>query len=69
MRLFFFGLAGAAAIGLTAAATFIYPVLIAIAMEAHGDWAGHVMKDLPAVLVLALWVGLVGAYLVTRKRS
>jgi hypothetical protein len=70
MRLFFFGLAGLAAAGLTAAAVYVYPVLVVATMEDHDPWTESILRNLaPLALILSLWVGLMGAYFVTRKRS
>jgi hypothetical protein len=70
MRSFFFGLAGLASAAVTAAVAYIYPALVLGSMEAHEPALEHELKAFgPALMVIALWVGLVGAYWVTRRSA
>jgi len=66
MRLFFFGLAGFASAIITVAAAYIYPALVLGSMEGHDPDIEHAIKTFgPLLVILALWVGLLGAYRAT----
>jgi hypothetical protein len=66
MRLFFFGLASFASALITVAVAYIYPALVLGSMEGHDPYIEHALKVFgPALVVLALWVGLLGAYRAT----
>ncbi len=70
MRLFFFGLAGLASAVITVALAYIYPAFVLGSMEGHEPVVENVLKAFgPALVTLALWVGLIGAYWVTRNSS
>ncbi len=64
--MFFFGLAGFASAIITVSAAYIYPALVLGSMERHDPDIEHAMKTFGSLLViLALWVGLLGAYRAT----
>ncbi len=70
MRVFYFTIAAAAALGLTVMTALGYPALVAIFIEAHEPWTLYLVQDFgPLVLILALWAGLVGTFFVTRPEK